>query len=830
MATVFNAKDYGAKGDGFTDDTQALQAAIDAAAVDGGTVLLGPGTYRVSSSAAAQEGCLLLKAGVTLAGTSAATTQLKLMDGEDGAAGLVRGAGDGIGITRLTLDGNNASTTGRVDGYVNGDSSHVLIDSVEVREASGYGFDLRSLGSQVEVRASSALNNGSDGFIADGLVNSLFEDNLATLNLGNGYTLAGEIRVQDSDATYNALDGFSLGAGGLGDSEDSALELNGGLAQWNSQVGVRLENIGGYRVNGLDVTLNLAQGIYALNTHDGEITHNRLLANNIGSSGSEIQLGGGDYIAAARSHDNLVQWNQISGLNSPGSSIGISEDIRSYATNTVTDNVISLIARPISPNGPHSVFARNQAFVDTYGGDGKDALAGTGARDRLFGGDGDDHLGGRDNMDVLVGGAGRDRLTGGWEADVFRFDNLSDSYRTATSAHSDLIVDFTGFEDRLDLTALGIRGMGDGHDGTLAALYDSARNVTYFKNYDADEDGRRFEFQMRGDKSRMNDFPFVQFEQGTDSADSLKGTAAGESLFGAKGADTLDGKAGEDRLFGDQGGDRLTGGDGSDTFVYRALSDSLRGADGSIANRDLIVDFDLQGNDSIDVSALGFTGLGNGYDNTLLLEQDIGRRSTLLRSLETDANGNAFEIEIDHYVLDVLAAATSVIFAKPAGEGTTSSYPTQDRTLTGSTADNTLNGGSGNDRLSGGAGNDRLAGGVGDDVLTGGKGADQLSGGSGEDVFRFTSIADSQRTTSASSADTVQDFTASKDMLDLRALGFTGLGDGHSDTLKVTYRADIDTTYLQGLDPDNQGARFELKLLGDQGGLLNDENVMFAAV
>ena len=43
---VFDVRDYGATGDGTTDDTAAIQAAIDAAAVGGGAVILQPRTYR----------------------------------------------------------------------------------------------------------------------------------------------------------------------------------------------------------------------------------------------------------------------------------------------------------------------------------------------------------------------------------------------------------------------------------------------------------------------------------------------------------------------------------------------------------------------------------------------------------------------------------------------------------------------------------------------------------------------------------------------------------------------------------------------------------------
>ena len=48
MEGVYNAKQYGAKGDGDSDDTDAIQAAVDAAAATGGTVFLPKGCYRIS--------------------------------------------------------------------------------------------------------------------------------------------------------------------------------------------------------------------------------------------------------------------------------------------------------------------------------------------------------------------------------------------------------------------------------------------------------------------------------------------------------------------------------------------------------------------------------------------------------------------------------------------------------------------------------------------------------------------------------------------------------------------------------------------------------------
>ncbi len=75
------------------------------------------------------------------------------------------------------------------------------------------------------------------------------------------------------------------------------------------------------------------------------------------------------------------------------------------------------------------------------------------------------------------------------------------------------------------------------------------------------------------------------------------------------------------------------------------------------------------------------------------------------------------------------------------------------------------------------AGNDTLLGGAGRDRLFGGLGADAPYGGADADVFVYTDVAQSY----GSSFDTIFDFDASQDRIDLSAIDANSVGGSAGD-------------------------------------------------
>lgn len=137
-----SVKDFGAVGDGTTDDAAAVQAAIDAVTTNGGTVYFPAGTYNVIASAS-RTTAIQLKANVKLLGAGSNASIIKLsnspssysgkyieiaanfasiqdikLDANFGATGsMVEVAtGNSLNFTRVFFDGNKAALSGAQNG------------------------------------------------------------------------------------------------------------------------------------------------------------------------------------------------------------------------------------------------------------------------------------------------------------------------------------------------------------------------------------------------------------------------------------------------------------------------------------------------------------------------------------------------------------------------------------------------------------------------------------------------------------------------------------------------------------------------------------------
>lgn len=297
----------------------------------------------------------------------------------------------------------------------------------------------------------------------------------------------------------------------------------------------------------------------------------------------------------------------------------------------------------------------------TFGSqDGQFHVDGSSEANHLLGNDTAEIIRGLGGDDLLQGGGGRDVLAGGTGADIFRFSQISDSYRTATETGSDRILDFDASQDRVDLIALGFTGIGDGHNGTLAIQANAEGTRTYLKSFDANADGQRFELAFEGNLTGQLNSTNLVFTaptvEGTAGRDVITGSAMSEVIYGLAGNDLIDGGRGSDVIIGGAGADLLSGGDDpnlsvygrngindADVFRYTAATDSYRTDTQSFVD---LIDRFANNNDKIDVSALGYTGFGDGTGTTLKMVYNHDLDRTYLKDVEADAQGHRFEIAL----------------------------------------------------------------------------------------------------------------------------------------------------------------------------------------
>lgn len=243
-ATVFNVRHFGATGDGASDDTKSLQAAIAAARPHGGVVYFPPGTYLTRR--------LTLYSRIHLRGSGGDATVLRLKPGansaileSDGFSKLTGTRSDGgiamFSVRDLTLDGNKAhnATTGyglRIYGYGYELTEVTVFDCHDDGIFSEWGPSaaLPAPSHQMEARLTAVRTHDNDGHGINfaGPHDSMFLNCVSLQNGATGFRLAGD-SVGTSMVNCHAWGirqdiSFELAAGGISCMNCYA-DINGGI-------------------------------------------------------------------------------------------------------------------------------------------------------------------------------------------------------------------------------------------------------------------------------------------------------------------------------------------------------------------------------------------------------------------------------------------------------------------------------------------------------------------------------------------------------------------------------------------------------------------------
>ena len=196
-----DVRTFGARGDGVADDTEAVQAGIEAAINSGRTLLFPKGTYLI------KEPIRVTTHGLKIVGAGAQHTVLKAA-AEMNRLLYLRGTG--MVISRLTLDGNNKANYGIHAFHLNEQDSR--LEFLRVQGARSHGIFLDH--SQVfEISNCIAQGNGGDGFYITDCNGTRISCCRSMDNRGRGFCvtrtdLSGGCWLLDCDAELNGREGL----------------------------------------------------------------------------------------------------------------------------------------------------------------------------------------------------------------------------------------------------------------------------------------------------------------------------------------------------------------------------------------------------------------------------------------------------------------------------------------------------------------------------------------------------------------------------------------------------------------------------------------------
>jgi Ca2+-binding RTX toxin-like protein len=467
---IYNVKDFGAKGDGVTNDTSAIQAAVNAArAAGGGSVYIPSGTYIVSGGASAGDGCIMIYDNTTVYGDGMGATTIKLRDGwNKDVTGIFR---DSYGVPHhditvhdLTIDGNRANNTGKIIGWfsgvapgINKTDLNITLDHLEIKNCGSYGFDPHEQTTNLVITNCISHDNGLDGFTLDYVISGRINNNVAYNNGRHGFnvcTRSHDIELAGNIAYGNGAQGLMVQRGGENIPVPYNIFVRGGSYHHNKGDGIRINIAKLMLIDGADIHDNGQRGVRIRGSYGSTIQNCRIHDNSTAGNGSyeEIRVESlSDSVSGSliKSLNTLIKNNVITDTGSPHSSYGVLEaadgtDYTTVSGNTITgtnhdqpslsgahstDSGTTSPPPPPPPPDPggtgtegDDVFSGSSGIDYYAGAGGNDTIRGNGGNDTLYGGAGNDSLYGDagddilfsdDGNDYMNGGGGNDRLTGG---------------------------------------------------------------------------------------------------------------------------------------------------------------------------------------------------------------------------------------------------------------------------------------------------------------------------------------------------------------------------------------------------------------------------------
>jgi parallel beta-helix repeat protein len=274
---------YGAKGDGVTDDTAAIQRAVNAVAGTGGTLMVPDGTYMVN--AVAQNGSMgiILGSNMTLSLSSSAVLQA-IPNGSQNYAILALYAVNHVNVIGGTLSGERSAHMGTEGEWGMGlsieNSSQVVVQGVTAKECWGDGFYVTGLCRNVTLCGVISDHNRRQGLSVtsvDGLVvrASTFRNTEGTppetgidVEPNNGSSV-NNVLVTGCTLTNNAGGGFQCGTPFVGTAfgtnivfDQNTVAGNGANPSGvNYRQAINITVFDGVQVTGNQVQNNIGQGI-----------------------------------------------------------------------------------------------------------------------------------------------------------------------------------------------------------------------------------------------------------------------------------------------------------------------------------------------------------------------------------------------------------------------------------------------------------------------------------------------------------------------------------------------------------------------------------------